>query len=106
MHGYAGWFGVFIAGIVLWGYPASMNPEYAHISPWGQFIGAWIMFGLLGFLPAWIVAGLLKKMGMLRIPEAIEIAGLDLTEYHGRYLDEADVYEAELEEARSRGLIT
>ena len=27
-------------------------------------------------------------------------------EYHGRYLDEADVYEAELEEARSRGLIT
>ncbi len=106
VHGYAGWFGVVIAGFVLWGYPASMNPEYATISPWGQFIGAWIMFGLLGFLPAWIVAGILKKLGVLRIPERIEIAGLDLTEYHGRYLDEADVYEAEIEEARSRGLIT
>ena len=105
VHGYAGFYGVVIAGFVLWGYPSSMNPEYAMITPWGQFIGAVIMFGLLGFLPGWVVAGILKAMGKLRIPAAIEIAGLDLAEYHGRYLDEAGVFEAEREEAKSRGLL-
>ena len=105
VHGYAGFYGVVIAGFVLWGYPSSMNPEYALISPWGQFIGAVIMFGLLGFLPGWVVAGILKSMGKLRIPAAVEIAGLDLAEYHGRYLDEAGVFEAEREEAKSRGLL-
>jgi hypothetical protein len=63
------------------------------------------MFGLLGFLPAWIAAGILKKMNLLRIPIRVELAGLDLSEYHDRYLDEAQVYEAELEEAKSQGLI-
>jgi len=105
VHGYAGWFGVVVAGFVLWGYPSSMNADYAHITPWGQFIGAWIMFFVLGFAPAWIVAGILKKMNLLRIPEKIEIAGLDLTEFHGRYLDETEVFEAELAEARDHGLI-
>ena len=106
VHGYAGWLGVFLCGFVLWGYPASMNADYAHISPWGQFIGAWIMFGLLGFLPGWIVAGILKSMGMLRIPERVEIAGLDVSEYHARYRDEAEVFDAEVQEARRRGLIS
>ena len=105
VHGYAGFFGVVIAGFVLWGYPTSMNADYAHISPWGQFIGAMIMFWVLGFIPAWIVAGILKSAGLLRIPEKIEIAGLDLSEYHGRYLNEAEVFEAERAEARDRGLI-
>ena len=106
VHGYAGWLGVVIAGFVLWGYPSSMNADYAPITPWGQFIGAWIMFGVLGFLPAWIAAGILKKMNLLRIPERVELAGLDLSEYHGRYLDKADIFEAEVEEARARGLIS
>ena len=105
VHGYAGFFGVVIAGFMLWGYPASMYLE-STITPWGQFIGAMIMFGLLGFMPAWIVAGILKKMNLLRIPHEVELAGLDLAEYHGRYLDEAQVVEAEQEEARSRGLIS
>ncbi|MEQ8665696.1 MAG: ammonium transporter [Rhodospirillales bacterium] len=104
VHGYAGWFGVVIAGFMLWGYPSSMYLE-STISPWGQFVGAWIMFGLLGFLPAWIVAGILKKMNLLRIPPEVELAGLDLADYHGRYLDEAQVVEAEIQEARERGLI-
>jgi len=105
VHGYAGFFGVVICGFVLWGYPASMNPDYAHISPWGQFIGAIIMFFVLGFLPAWIVAGILKKMNLLRIPVHIELAGLDVAEYYDRHLDRADVYEATLEDAKNRGLI-
>ena len=63
------------------------------------------MFGVLGFIPAWIVAGILKKMGLLRIPVEVELAGLDLAEYHGRYLDEADVVDAEMADARTRKLI-
>ena len=78
VHGYAGCFGVVIAGFVLWGYPASPNPDYATISPWGQTTGAVIMFFVLGFLPAFIVSNVLKKFGLLRIPEAIEIKGLDV----------------------------
>jgi len=105
VHGYAGFFGVVICGFVLWGYPASMDTSFAHINPLGQFFGAIVMFFVLGFLPAWIVAGILKKMNVLRIPPHVELAGLDLAEYHGRYLDEADVYEAELDDAKSRGLI-
>jgi ammonia channel protein AmtB len=78
VHGYAGVFGVIIAGFVLWGYPASPNPDYAAITPWGQIAGAFIMFFVLGFLPAFIVASIMNKLGMLRIPEAIEIQGLDV----------------------------
>jgi len=78
VHGYAGCFGVIIAGFVLWGYPASPNPDYATISPLGQTAGAVIMFFVLGFLPGYIVANILKKFDLLRIPEAIELKGLDV----------------------------
>ena len=56
-------------------------------------------------IPAWIAAGILKKFNLLRIPERLELAGLDLADYHDRYLDEADVYAAELEAARASKLI-
>jgi ammonia channel protein AmtB len=78
VHGYAGSFGVIIAGFVLWGYPSSPNPDYAVITPWGQIGGAFIMFFVLGFLPAFIVASIMNKFGVLRIPEEIEIQGLDV----------------------------
>jgi len=78
VHGYAGFYGVCIAGFVLWGYPSSPNTEYAVITPWGQFLGAIIMFWVLGFIPAFIVAKILKSFNALRIPAQIEIMGLDL----------------------------
>ena len=78
VHGYAGCFGVIIAGFVLWGYPASPNPSYATISPLGQTLGAVIMFFVLGFLPGYTVASILKKFDLLRIPEVIELKGLDV----------------------------
>ncbi len=104
VHGYAGFLGVCAAGFMLWGYPASMYLG-STITPWGQFLGAIIMFFVLGFMPAYIVSKILNAMGLLRIPERIEVAGLDLAEFHGRYLDEADVAAAEEAEARNRGLI-
>jgi len=80
VHGYAGFIGVFIAGFVLWGQPSSPYAGYATITPWGQFAGACIMFGLLGFLPAYIVSKVLNGMSMLRIPRKVELEGLDFDE--------------------------
>ena len=77
VHGYCGAFGVIAAGFMLWGYPSSPNLEYASITPWGQIAGAVIMFGVLGFLPAFLLAAALKKCGVLRIPLEVELAGLD-----------------------------
>ena len=42
-----------------------------------MFIGAVIMFFVLGFIPGWIIAKVLHGMGKLRIPREVELAGLD-----------------------------
>ena len=103
VHGYGGFLGGVIAGFMLWGYPSSPVEGYAAVTPWGNFIGAVIMFGVLGFIPAYVVSAILKGAGLLRIPREIELVGLDLSEYAGRYMAEEDVHKAELDEARAAG---
>lgn len=98
VHGYAGFFGVVIAGFVLWGYPSSPDPSYAAINPLGQIGGAIVMFGVLGFLPGWIIAKILNGMGLLRIPPEVELMGLDMAASVGSQHDEQSVIDAELEE--------
>ncbi len=108
VHGYAGFIGVVIAGFVLWGHPATagyIDPA-TPITPWGQLAGALIMFGFLGFLPAFIVSSLLKKMGMLRVPVAVELVGLDLSEEIADEMDAIEVSEADIAEAKRLGLLT
>lgn len=96
VHGYAGFLGVVIAGFMLWGYPAAApaegvtawftTPEGAPaINPIGNFIGAIIMFGVLGFLPAYVVARILNRFDLLRVPRAVELAGLDAHDYGDAY---------------------
>jgi Amt family ammonium transporter len=97
VHGYAGFIGVVIAGFVLWGYPSSPNTEFAAINPLGNFIGALIMFGLLGFLPGYIFSKILNHFGLLRIPRKIELAGLDLSTVEEAEADERAVMQAELD---------
>ena len=98
VHGYAGFFGVVVCGFVLWGYPSSPSEGFASINPLGQIAGALIMFGLLGFIPGWIAAKIIHRLGGLRIPREIELAGLD----HGMVLDRAEeeqgIIDAEREE--------
>ncbi len=77
VHGYAGFVGLVICGFVLWGHPSSPYEGYATINPVGQFIGAIIMFGVLGFIPGWVGAKILKAFGLLRIPKEVELMGLD-----------------------------
>jgi ammonia channel protein AmtB len=93
VHGYAGTLGVIIAGFMLWGQPSSPYADYAAITPWGQTIGAMIMFGLLGFLPGYAMATVLNNFGLLRVPRKVELEGLDFQS------DEA--YRAAVDEVRS-----
>jgi ammonia channel protein AmtB len=99
VHGYAGFFGVVVAGFMLWGYPSSPFEGYAAITPWGQFIGAVIMFFVLGLIPAWIVAKILHGMGVLRIPREIELVGLDINHESQRSTDADEVAQAIRDEA-------
>jgi ammonium transporter, Amt family len=78
VHGYGGFIGVVVAGFMLWGQPSSPYEGYATISPWGNFIGAVIMFAL-GFIPIYIVATILNSMNMLRVPAKVELEGLDFS---------------------------
>ncbi|MEE8366121.1 MAG: ammonium transporter [Gammaproteobacteria bacterium] len=95
VHGYAGFIGVVVAGFMLWGYPSSPNPDYQTINPLGNFIGAIIMFGVLGFLPGFTIASILKKLDMLRIPPEVEIMGMDISAITAEVEDEQAIIDAE-----------
>jgi ammonia channel protein AmtB len=101
VHGYAGFYGIIMAGFMLWGYPSSPFEGYATISPWGNFIGAIIMFFVLGFVPAWIVSKILHGMGKLRLPREVEMVGLDINFESQRAIDADEVSQAIREEARA-----
>jgi len=77
VHGYCGTIGVIVAGFMLWGYPSSPHDDFARVTPWGQLAGAAIMFLGLGFIPCYILAGILKWVGLLRMPVEVELVGLD-----------------------------
>ena len=78
VHGTLGVWGVLAVGIFASGYPALQGAEgeVATISFVGQFVGMICMF-LLGFVPGYVVSLILRMVGMLRVSEEAEIAGLD-----------------------------
>jgi ammonia channel protein AmtB len=107
VHGYGGFLGVVWAGFLLWGYPSStplFHPDFTTpINPLGQFIGAIIMFWVLGFIPAYVLAAILKAVNVLRVPREIELIGLDLDEDLMRALDDEEIKKVEFEIAHAPG---
>lgn len=95
VHGYCGFMGVVAAGFLLWGAPSSPYEGYAAISPWGNFLGACIMFFVLGFFPALVLSLLLKAFGLLRVPPEVEITGLDIVGHEAYETAVAEVKAAE-----------
>ena len=95
VHGYAGVAGLVLCGFVLWGHPSSVYEGYAAINPLGQIGGAIIMFGVLGFLPGYIIAKILNAFNYLRIPKEIELMGLDFKSNQDQKSAEEDVRQAE-----------
>ena len=79
IHGTIGLFGVIVLGIFGSGMPGlgAYAPEgTVAMSFVGQVFGSIIML-LLGFVPGYVVSWILNKAGMLRIPDAVQIKGLD-----------------------------
>ncbi len=105
VHGYAGFLGVVAAGFILWGYPSSPDPTFAVITPWGNFIGAVIMFLVLGLIPGFITAKILNAFGALRIPREIEIAGLDIGTDLIREEEKNELNDSVRQSAKTAGLI-
>lgn len=79
VHGYCGVFGALMVGIFAAGYPQPAGVP--SINLWAQIVGVVVCAVLLGFIPGYGVSFVLKKMGLLRVSEAEEIAGLDLADF-------------------------
>ena len=95
VHGYCGFLGCVFAGFLLWGYPSSPYEGYATVNPLGNTIGGVIMFFVLGFIPGWVVAKILDGLGLLRVPRAVELIGLDFKNLNDEEAAREDVRRAE-----------
>lgn len=80
VHGVLGLWGVIACGLFASGYPALAGEagEVPEINLVGQLVGAAVMAGC-GFVPGYALSLLLRVLGLLRVPESAEIAGLDST---------------------------
>jgi len=78
VHGVAGFLGLLWVGIFAAGYPTGVNNVPSSFE--GQLIGI-LTFFPLAFLPGYVIAWLLKKMNLLRVPVEVEIEGLDVAEF-------------------------
>jgi ammonia channel protein AmtB len=76
VHGIGGLIGVVGCGVFASGYP---NVDgYPPITLWGQLVGAGVM-ALLGFIPGYVASLILKSLGILRVPDEVQMRGLDVT---------------------------
>jgi len=78
IHGIIGVYGMIVFGIFGQGYPALFIENAPTVSIIGQLVGA-IVTSLCGFIPGYLLSLGLSGLGMLRTPEAKEIASLDNT---------------------------
>jgi ammonium transporter, Amt family len=85
VHGVAGFLGILWVGIFAAGYPTGINNVDSSIG--GQLMGL-ITFVPLGFLSGWGASFILKQLGVLRVPVAVEIEGLDRAEYERDFYPE------------------
>jgi ammonia channel protein AmtB len=78
VHGFCGFYGVFLVGIFAGGYPTGINN--IPVSFGGQLMGM-MAFLPLAFLPGYFLSWILKKLNLLRVPPEVELEGLDLAEF-------------------------
>ncbi|MEQ9449889.1 MAG: hypothetical protein RLN70_13455 [Rhodospirillaceae bacterium] len=91
------------AGIAIYGNTAEGRTKLTVQSDEGDAVfgdlaeklGAVIMFFVLGFLPGFAVAKLQAAAGVLRIPEEVELQGLDYAEHHAYEDAKTDIIEAD-----------
>jgi len=77
VHGFCGIWGVMAVGLFAAGYPSAEGiPPTSFM---GQLVGCIVMI-LLGFVPGYVFSLILKMLGILRVSDEVQIAGLDHTE--------------------------
>ncbi len=77
VHGFCGVWGVLAMGLFASGYPSGEGIPPASFM--GQLVGAVVMIAV-GFIPGYVVSLILKMMGILRVSDEVQLAGLDVTE--------------------------
>jgi ammonia channel protein AmtB len=78
VHGFSGFYGVFLVGVFAGGYPTGVNNIPSSFG--GQLVGI-MAFLPLAFLPGYTLSWLLRKLDLLRVPAEVELEGLDLAEF-------------------------
>jgi ammonia channel protein AmtB len=77
VHGIGGLIGVVGCGLFASGYP-NVGEGFPPITLYGQLVGAVVM-AALGFIPGYLVSALLNGLGILRVPDEVQLVGLDKT---------------------------
>jgi ammonia channel protein AmtB len=78
VHGVCGFWGVVAAGIFAFGYP-NVGEGAPAVSFFGQLIGA-VVFAVWGFGTGYVAAFILKLCNLLRVPDEVQIVGMDAAE--------------------------
>jgi ammonia channel protein AmtB len=85
VHGFSGFYGIFLVGIFAGGYPTGINNIESSFG--GQLIGI-LTFVPLGFLSGYVFSWILKKTNLLRVPPEVELEGLDMAEFQQDFYPE------------------
>ncbi len=85
VHGFCGFYGIFLVGIFAGGFPTGVNNVPSSFG--GQLIG-FLTFLPLGFLPGYAASWVLKKLNLLRVPPEVELEGLDIAEFQQDFFPE------------------
>ena len=94
-HGFAGFWSLIIASILLWGYPSSMVEGSVYTNPFGQFAGALIIFWILGFIPGYLTTSILNFFKILHLSDTVQITGQDILSTRDKIIENNNIYEAE-----------
>lgn len=92
VHGMTGTISGILPGIFAAGYIAQDGQPAINLG--GQIGGVLISALVLGFIPGYGVSWLLKKANLLRVPEEVEVEGLDITELGVHAYPEKEVISA------------
>jgi len=77
IHGVCGILGMLVVGLFASGYPAA--GDIPPSSFMGQLISACVM-ALVGFVPGYGISFIMKQADWLRVPDSVQIAGIDKAE--------------------------
>ena len=77
IHGVCGILGMLVVGLFAAGYPAAGDIPPSSFT--GQLLSA-IVMALVGFVPGYGISFIMKQADWLRVPDAVQKAGIDKAE--------------------------